>query len=136
MIFSFFSKQKVVSGVKGQNMVQNDKKFCLSCCIWGTIHDMIFIYSTLVQNENISSCFFFFFLFSKFWIFGLLGGYKVKIGYKMINSSVSHVRYLRSHPSYISSHTWYDCHLWYTCKMTTSSGIFFIFFLNFNYQGG
>ena len=81
----------VVSGVKGQKTVQNDKKICPSFLIsqepyitWlpfmvhmckmiiskktlsvtlhisGTIHHVIVIYGTLVENDNISRCFFHF----------------------------------------------------------------------------
>ena len=46
----------------------------------------------------------------------------------MTKNSVCRTRYLRNHTSC-------DCHLWYTCKMMTSSGIFFIFFQNFNFLG-
>ena len=37
---------KVVSGVKGQKMAQNDKKFCVTHQISGTIYHMIVIYVT------------------------------------------------------------------------------------------
>ena len=39
---------KVVSWVKGQKMAQNDKKFCVTHQIYGTIYHMIVIYVTLV----------------------------------------------------------------------------------------
>ena len=55
--------------IKGQKMAQNDKKFCLSLRIPGTIHHMIVIFDTHELNDNISSKFFH---FSKFWFLGFL----------------------------------------------------------------
>ena len=49
-VFHFFKILifRVVRRVKGQKVVQNDKKFCLLHSISGTIHHMIFIYGTHV----------------------------------------------------------------------------------------
>ena len=62
----------VIRWVKGQKMNQNDKKILsVMLDISGTIHHMIVIYGTHVQNDNISMCFLH---FLKFWFFWLLGG--------------------------------------------------------------
>ena len=47
------------------------------------------------------------FSFSKFWFFGLLGGKRVKNGFKVTKNCVRRAPYFRNH-------TAYDCHLWYT----------------------
>ena len=69
--FSTFSKF-LIRGVKGQKSVKSDKKFCLShflsqelCIIWLSfvVHLCKIIISPAV-----------FFIFSKFWFFGLLRG--------------------------------------------------------------
>ena len=39
---------KVVRGLKGQKMAQNDKNLSVEPCISGTIYHMIFIYATHV----------------------------------------------------------------------------------------
>ena len=49
-----------------------------------------------------------YFIFSKFWFFRLLGGWKCKKWSKMTKNAVCHTSYIRNHTSY-------DCHLWYTC---------------------
>ena len=52
----------VVSGVEGHKMVQNDKNILsVALHVSETIHDMIVIYGTLVETNNISRCFFHFF---------------------------------------------------------------------------
>ena len=152
----------VTIGVKGQEMVQNDNKFCLThsiyqelYIIWSSfvVHICKMIISPcffskcwfsglleevkqkIVQNDKIfclllsasqepyimsfvlHNCrmiispggFFFFFssLFSKFWFFGLLVGWKGKKWAKLTINSVCDTPYLRNHVSY-------DCHLWCT----------------------
>ena len=108
----------VVSGVKWQKTVQNDKKFCLSLfisqkpyIIW--LSFMVHMCKMIISSE-------FFFIFSKFWYFGLLEGLKSKKWSKMTKNLVCHASYLRNHTSC-------DCHLWRTCKMIISPGVFFSF---------
>ena len=56
-------------------MAQDDKKILSGGLhISGTIYHMIVIYGTLVWNDDISRCFF---IFSKFWFYGLLGACKM-----------------------------------------------------------
>ena len=102
-------------GVKGQKTVQNDQTFCLSCSI--TIHHMIVVYGTLVLNDNIS---WYFFIFSKFWIFGLLRCKSEKLvqNDKKFCQSLS----VSQEPCII----WLSSML-HLCKMTISPGNFFIF---------
>ena len=67
----------VVKGVKGQKMVQNDKKILsVVLHISGTIHHMIFIYGTHKENGNISAHFFFFLHVFKILIFWVVMGVK------------------------------------------------------------
>ena len=70
----------VVKGVKGQKMVQNDKKILsVVLHISGTIHHMIFIYGTHKENGNISVHFFFFYsCFKNFDFLGCNGGKRAK----------------------------------------------------------
>ena len=71
----------VVGRVKGQKVVQNDKKFCLSCFIcFNHVHNMIVIYDTHMCKMIISPVSFF--IFSKFWFFMFLGGKSAKNGPK------------------------------------------------------
>ena len=51
---------QIVRGVKGQNLVQNNKKFSVTLRISGTIHHMNVIYGTHMWNNNISRYFFHF----------------------------------------------------------------------------
>ena len=84
---------QVFRGVKGQKMVQNDKKFCLSLHISGTIYHMIVIYGTHVQNNILRP----FFIFSKFWLLRLLGGKRAKNGpndQNILSRSVSQEPYI------------------------------------------
>ena len=50
--------------------------------ISATIHHMIVINSTLVENDDISRCFFHFFEILIFWVSGLKGKKMVQIGKK------------------------------------------------------
>ena len=63
---------------------------------------MIVICGSQVWNDNISTCFF---IFSKFWFFGLLGGSKSKNWSKMTKNSVWPTLYFRNHISY-DLHSW------------------------------
>ena len=49
-----------------------------------------------------------FFIFLKFWFFGLLESQRAKTGPWWQTNSVCYTSYLRNHISH-------DCHLWYTC---------------------
>ena len=60
-------------------------------------------------------------IFSKFWFFGLLVGWKGKKWPKMTKHSVFCTPYLRSHTSC-------KCHLWYTCVKWYLHSFFFFFF--------
>ena len=107
--FSFFQNFdffKLLVGVKGQKMVQNDKKFCPSCFISQEPYIIWLSFMLHMCKMIISPGVFF--SFSKFWFFGLLGGQKGKKRSQITKNSVCHASYLRNHASY-------DCHLWYTC---------------------
>ena len=69
----------VVKGVKGQKMVQNDKKILsVVLHISGTIHHMIFIYGTHKENGNILVLFFFHvFKILIFWVVMRVKGQKI-----------------------------------------------------------
>ena len=69
----------------------------------------------------------FFIIFSKFWFFRLLVGYKEKKWPKMTKKSVCHAPYSRNHTSYD--------HLWlHKCEMI-SPCMFFFCFLNLDFLG-
>ena len=81
-------------GVKGQKMVQNDKKLC-------TLHSIsqepyIMIFSIL-----------------KIWFSGFSGDWRGKKWPKMTKISVCRTFYFSNHISYVS----YDLHLWSTCML-------------------
>ena len=61
----------VVSGVKGQKMVQNKKRICLSPCISPESYITWFSFMAHMCKMIISTDIFF--IFSKFWFYGLLG---------------------------------------------------------------
>ena len=50
----------IVSKVKGYKMAQNDKKLSGTLHLSGTIHHMIFIFDTPVQNDGMAWHFFIF----------------------------------------------------------------------------
>ena len=81
----------VVRGLKGQKIVQNDKNLCSTPYI-------IWLSFVIHKCKMISSEFFF--VFSKFWYFGLLGVSEGKKWPKMTKNSVFHSFYLRNHLSY------------------------------------
>ena len=114
----------VVSRVKGQKMVQNEKKILFVVLhISGTIHHMFFIYGRHVQND-ISRCFF---IFSKLWFSRLLGSKRAKNDPKW-KKIVCHAPYLRNQTSYVF-HLWYTCIKWWHLQM-----VFSIFFLILVFQ--
>ena len=58
-----------------------------------------------------------FFIFLKFWFFGLLESQRAKTGPWWQTNSVCYTSYLRNHISH-------DCHLWYTCVKIFSNNFF------------
>ena len=116
VFFSFFKILIlwVLRRVRGQKMVQNDKKFCLShstsqkpYIMW--LSFLVHMYK-MIENDDISWCVFQFFKILIFRVFrgrGGGGGWKGKKWPKMTNS-VCPKFYFRNHISY-------DLHLWYTC---------------------
>ena len=83
-----------VSGVKGQKIVQNDKKICLSCSISQEPY-IIWWLSFLVRKCKMIISPGVFFIFSKFCFFSLFGGSKAQNGKKLC-----HALYLRNHTSW------------------------------------
>ena len=104
-IFFFFQNFDFL-GCKGQKMVQNEKKFCLSHSISQEPYIRWSSFVVCKCKMIISSGIFFILL--KLWFFRLLGGSKGKNWPKMTENSVFHALYLRNH-------TLYDFDLWYTC---------------------
>ena len=106
--FSFFQNFNflVVSEVKVQKMVQNDKNVCQSRSISQEPY-IIWLSFMLHMSKMIISPGFFF-IFSKFWFSGLLVGWKGKKWPKMRKYSVCLTLYIRNHTSY-------DCDFLYTC---------------------
>ena len=68
---------QIVRGVKGQNLVQNNKKFSVTLHISGTIHHMNVIYGTHVWNNNIFRHFFHFWKKKISWVVRGLKGQKM-----------------------------------------------------------
>ena len=66
----------------------------------------------------------FFFIFWKFWFFGLLVWNKGKKWPKMTKNYICCTLYLRNHTSY-------ECHLWYTCVKWWYLQVFFFIFWKF-----
>ena len=97
----------VVRGVKGQKMVQNDKK-AKNCSLSRSISHQPYIIwlSFMVHMFKVIISLGGFSIFSKFWVFVLLGGKGVKNSPKW-QKIVCHTPYLRKHTSY-------DFHLRYT----------------------
>ena len=120
MIVIFGNIFWVVLGVKGQKMVQSDRKFCLSCSIsWEPCIIWLSFMVHIFKMINISRCFFHF--FSKFWFPGSIGGAGKRAKHSPKNCLVRSCQ-----ESYI---IWLSFMV-HMCKMIISSGIFFIFFLN------
>ena len=86
---------RVVWGEKGQKIVQNDKKFCLSPSI--SQEPYILWFSFVVHKCKMIMSPGIFFIFSKFWFFWFLGGSKGKKWPKMTKNSACHALYLRNH---------------------------------------
>ena len=96
---------QVVKRVKGQKMVQNDKKFHPPRFISQQPYIIWFSFMVHLWKMIISPGVFF--SFSKFWFFKLLRGLKSKKWSKILKNPVCHAPCLRNHMSC-------DCHLWCT----------------------
>ena len=92
--------------VRGQETVQNDKKFCQSCFISCEPYIMWLSFMVDLCKMIISAGVFF--SFSKFWFSGSIWGLKDKKCSRMTKYSVCRTPYLRIHTSY-------DCHLCLKC---------------------
>ena len=103
------------NGVKRQKMAQNREKACPHC-IWGTIHAVVVIYGTLLQNYNTSRCFFHFLEILILWA---KNGVK---GQKWPKSRIELVRTVSQELHMLS--WWFLVHLY---KIIIPPGIFFIF---------
>ena len=110
----------VVSGIKGQKVIQNDKKNCLSRCISQEPYIIWFSFMVHLCKMIIFPRVFFF--FSKFWFSGLLKGVR---GQKVVQS-VKKFCLLRS----ISQGPYiiWSSFVIRMCKMMISPGAFFMFF--------
>ena len=118
----------VVSGVKGQKMAQIEKNIYLSCSISQIPY--IIRFSFMVHMYKMIISLGSFFIFSKFWFFGLSGGKK---GQKIVqNYQKFCLSCSISQNSYIIWSSFVVC----KCKMIISSSLFFLhFFQNFNFSG-
>ena len=120
--FWFFELWRGVGGVKGPKMVQNKKKFCLWHSISQESYIIWFLFMVLMCKMIIFSGFFF--IFSKVWFSGLLGGQRVKnspIWQKII------LLCLISQKPYII----WSSFVVHKCKMILSP-VFFLFFQKFD----
>ena len=125
VVFYFFKifilcvvKGEGSGGVKGKKMVQNEK-FCLSCSISQKSHIIWFWFMVLMCKMIISPVVFF--IFSKFWFFGLLGGSKGKKSLK-ITKKLCSLHFISQEPYIIWS--WFMMHM---CKRIIYPGVFSIF---------
>ena len=134
MFFSFFQNFDFLgcSGVKGQNMARNDKKFCLSRFISQESYIIrlpFMVHFCEIISPAVSGLFWFFFHFFKILVFWVVKGVK---GQKMVQNdkklclsrSISH-----------EPHTSYDFHFSYTCVMWQYLQVFFAIFQNFDFPG-
>ena len=125
-VFFYFFKILIFRlhrGVKGQKMVQNDKKFCLLRSISQEPYIIWLSFMVQMCKMIISPGAFFSFKILIFWVVRRLKGQKWP---KMTKIFVCRTLYFRNHISY-------DVDLWYTCmyKKIISPGIFFHFFSKF-----
>ena len=124
--FSHFSQIlifRVNSGVKGQKKKKKKKraqkyKNSVMLHISGTIHHMIIIYGTLMENDNISRSFFLFFKILIFWVVRGVKGQKMAQNEKKLCLSCS----ISQEPYII----WFSFMV-HLCKMIISPGVFFFF---------
>ena len=108
-----------------QKIVQNDKKLFVMLYISGTIHHMIVIYDTDVENDNISRGFFsYFFKFLIFWFNRVVKGQKTVQNDKKF--CVSHSMSQKPYVILLSF-------MLQMCKMIMSPGVFSI--LKFWFSG-
>ena len=97
VFFSFFQNFDFLVCERATNGPRWQKILSVVLDVSGTIHHMIVIYCTHVWNDNTSR---YFFIFSKFCFFRLLGAKRAKKWAKMTKNFVCHVPYLRNHTSY------------------------------------
>ena len=109
--FRFLGGKWVKNGPKWQNILS------VTLHISETVHHMIVIYGTPVQNDNI-------FPILKFWLSRLSGGWKGKKNGSN-DKNLGMLLFIFQEPYIISS-----LHLWYICmhERIISPGMFFIFF--------
>ena len=117
---------RVFRGIKGQKIVQNDKKFCLSCSVSQEPYIIWLSFMVHLCKMIISPVVFF--IFSKYWFLGLLRGKKGKERSEMTKNFVRCTPYLRNHTSY-------GCHLWYTYVKWQYVLVFFFIFSKFWFYG-
>ena len=108
MLFFIFFKILifwVVREIKGQKMVQNDKKFCLLISQEPYIIWLSFMvhFCKMIISPGV------FFHFFKILIFQVVRGVK---GLKLVQNDK---KFCPLHAPYLRSHTSYDCHLWWSC---------------------
>ena len=108
-------------------MVQNDKKFCLSCSIYLESYIIWLCFMVQMCKMIISPGVFFNF---KIFILRVIRGLKGQKVAQNDKNSVCRTLYFKNHISY-------DLHLWYTCmyKSIISLGLFLIFFSKFWFLG-
>ena len=106
--FHFFETLilRIVSGVKGQKLTQNDKRFCPSRSISQEPYIIWLPFMVLMCKMIISPGVFF--NFSKFWFSGSSRWWKGKKWSKMTKHFVCRILCFRNHTSN-------DLYLWYTC---------------------
>ena len=116
--FQFFriSIFQVVRWLKGQKMVQNDKKFCLLHFISHELYIMWLSFIVCIRKIIISSGVLL--IFPKFWFSGSIGRWNSKKRSRMTKNSVCYAPYLRNHTSC-------DCHFWCKCVKLWYLQIFF-----------
>ena len=111
---------RVVIGVKEQKTVQNDKVLSVAL---HTQEPYIIWLSFIVHMCKIIISPGVYFIFSKFWFSGLLGGGGGVKGQKKFQH---HKKFCPT--PFLRNHTSYDCHLWYTSVKWWYLHCFFHFF--------
>ena len=107
--FFFIVSKSWFSRLWGGERAKNDPKWQKNMSVTSYISGPYVIWSSFMVHicKRIISPYIFF-IFSKFWFSGSLGGWKVKKWPKMTKHSVSLTPYLWNCTSY-------DCHFWDTC---------------------
>ena len=108
----------VTIGVKGQEMVQNDNKFCLTHSIYQELYIIWSSFVVHICKMIISPCF-----FSKCWFSGLLEEVKQKI---VQNDKIFCLLLSASQEPYIMSFVLHNCRM-----IISPGGFFFFFFFHF-----